>query len=402
MPVAGPELLMPEHPIAVSLSVGEYQIVSSETVGSLRIPGSRQVVVDSRNRPRLNQRRATALDRLERFRWWNSSAHFPEAPDVVRQTAALQDWFFGFAVTSALIMAPSAAGFAVIHTMDGAAGLHPAVGTAIAAVAAVLLIFVLHRLARPLWGRRGDPALVPRRALVLLLPAPVISAIWWLAFPAAGVRVVGLVFPFLYLLLLFALAVWFVLAYFRYTDESETREYLRNSTPAEALQSFHALLRPDSDPTVRRRRLETAVQYLDAFRESWCVSTADDERPGRWKGPIAPGTKTLLELGVEENKRIQALFEGDRLVEFALGGAVWLRPAGPEKNGHALLACCLLEAVSMGGVTADNPGACSATQVERRYVWRRVVSTSCGWMLGEARPAAEGEITQLRAAGAWP
>lgn len=394
---------MTEHPIAVSLSIGEFEIVPGEAMESLRSPGNRQVVVDSHNRPRLNQRRAAALDRLERFRWWNASAHFPEAPDVVRQTAALQDWFFGFAVTSALIMAPSAASFAVIYTMDGSEGLHPAIGTAIATVAAVLLIFVLHRLARPLWGRRGDPALALRRALVLLLPSSVISGIWWLAFPAVGVRVVGLGFPFLYLLLLLALAVWFVLTYFRYTDESETREYLRNSTPAEALQSFHALLHPDSDPAVRRRRLETAVQYLDAFRESWCISTADDERPGRWKGPIAPGAKTLLELGVEVNKRIQALFEGDRLVEFRLGGAVWVRPAGPEKEkmGQALFACCLLEAVSMGGVTADNPDAFSAKQVERRCVWRRVVPSPCGWMLGEASLAAEEEITQLRAAGAW-
>lgn len=373
----------------VQLSSGEYTVLDDARLEKLAFTGPPKKIVDAHNRPAISEERRKILDRLEEFRWWESDAHFPDQPDELRQLEALKTWFLGFGVTAAMLMAPVIACFAVLYSSRASIGMEPTVGAAIAIVSLMLLLLIMERLARPVWGKPGDPVLLLRRPFVLLLPTSVIATIWWLSYPMRDVRLVGLVFPLVEILILIALVAWFLVLYFRYTGQKEmVWARLDNATPRNVVAAFYDLVRPRPDREEYWRNLETAVQYLEPFLRSTYLVGTNGSETGSWVWPSAEHPKSLRDLGTELSKGLDALFQGDRLLDVELREVAMLKRSAAKNPGQGLLACCAVETRSSGGVIAAAPSRREGPEAEMRgryYTRHELVPAATGWFLESGR-----------------
>lgn len=308
------------------------------------------------------------------------------------------DWFLGFAVSSSMLLAPVIASAVVIYWSGPASVLNPTLAMTITVISLMLLLMVMQRLAPAMWGAAGEPGLIVRRAFVLMLPASVIAAVWWQVSPATGVRTVGLAFPVLCLALLVVLVFHFLYLYFSYTDCSETRDYLNNRTPDDALMSFYELLKSESNGEERREHLKAAVQHLAPFRRSTYVVEAEDgDDKGGWRWPSSGEPRKLSDLGSDISKGMQSLFHGDLAVEPAVRESVFLR-SPEQEDAKDVVACCAIEqqaaSVAPGEKRVED-------RAEKPYVAHRILRFEDGWFLESGRPVAlsSEDVATLREAG---
>ncbi len=388
----------------IRLSSGEYSVLDYAQLVELKHDGEPRAVVDAANRPAVNEKRQKARERLERFEWWRSEARFPLEPDEQRQLNALVGWFTGFGVTSAMLLAPAIACTSVLYWSRGAVSVVPTVGTAIAIISLMLLLLVMQRLTRPIWGKSGDPALVLRRPFVLLLPASVMATLWWSTYPTHSVRVVGLLFPLVYILILVALVAWFLVLYLRYADQQVVWDRLRNQEPRETLEAFYELMNPVRERERHWRRLETALQYLEPFLRSTYIVSSEPGQPGTWVGPLSDRPKSLREMGLELSKGLENLFSGDRLLALGLREIAILKPL---ENRELVLGCCAVTTRYTRGMLVGDSSARESSTDElegHQYVSHKLRRTAQGWFLedGVFHLISSKDAGQLRTAGLLP
>lgn len=304
-------------------------------------PEARRALVDDRGQAIPTEARRAAWEKVEQMRWWQPSVAFPPTPNEYLHFRALQDWIFGFVVTSVMLLAPGVGAIFLLRWQKEVGSIQGVLALAIAMIALILLVLVMQRLAQPMWGSAGAPALWLRRLFLLSLPTPVFAALATLVRPSQGIEWVGMTAIFAELGILIALLVWFLVLYFSYTSVPGGMRFLDNTTPGEALRAFYDKLRPGG-------AVKEAVQYQTLFRTARFIPPEEEDRPAHWEQPATGRRQTLSEMSSELGRLSRTLDVADFEQDFDVAGAVVFQADGIPYPG-ALIGCCAIDAKGIAG-----------------------------------------------------
>lgn len=356
---------------------------SLEALGGLRPvlstppPEARRALVDDQGRAVPSEARRSAWQKVEQMRWWQPSVAFPSTPNEYLHFRALQDWIFGFVVTSVMLLAPGVSAIFLLRWQKEVGSIQGVLALAVAMIALILLVLVMQRLAQPMWGSAGAPALWLRRLFLLSLPTPVFAALATLVRPSQGVEWVGMVVIFAELGILIALFVWFLALYFAYTSVPGGMQLLENTTPAQALRAFYEKLRPGGS-------IKEAVQHQTLFRTARFIPPEQENGPAHWEQPATGRRQTLSEMASELGRLSRTLDVADFEQDFDVAGIVVFEPDDLRLRG-ALIGCC---AVDAKGIAGEGDG--SARVQKRVHRVHMLVPFEDGWFV-ENPPLAIAE-----------
>jgi uncharacterized membrane protein len=371
-------------PVAQSRTEG----VVYAPVGDLPPPEARRALVDERGRAVPTEERRLAWQKVEQMRWWQPSVSFPATPNEYLHFRALQDWLFGFVVTSVMLLAPGVGATFLLRWQREVGGVQSALSAAVAMIALILLVLVMQRLAQPMWGAPGAPALWLRRIFLLSLPTPVLAALATAVRPSRSIEFVGLAAMFTGLAILLVLFVWFLLLYFAYTGVSAGLRCLENRTPQQALLNYYLCLRPSGN-------VLEAVQYQTAFRRFRFMPPDGEGTPARWLDPDTGQSRTLSELGSELARFSRSLDVANFQQDFEVAGAVAVRAPQWIPEGGSVIGCCALDA---SGIAGEGAGAERVSR--RQYRAHRLIPFEDGWFVEPAPlPIDESEVRRIYQSG---
>ncbi len=346
-------------------------------------PEARRALVDDRGRAIPTEARRAAWQKVEQMRWWQASVPFPPIPNEYLHYRALQDWIFGFVVTSVMLLAPGVGAIFLLRWQKEVGSIQGVLALAIAIIALILLVLVMQRLAQPMWGSPGAPALWLRRLFLLSLPTPVLAALATLVRPSRGIEWVGITAIFAEAGILITLFVWFLALYFAYTSIPAGMRFLENTAPGQALRSYYEKLRPGG-------AIKEAVQYQTQFRNARFVPPDEADELARWEQPSTGRRQTLSEMASELSRLSRTLDVADFEQDFDVAGTAVYRADGLS-HPEALIGCCALDAKGIAG-----EGEGSAPVKKRLHRVHVLVPFEDGWFV-ENPPltVTEGDAKRL-------
>jgi len=267
-----------------------------------------------------------------------------------------------------MLLAPAVGAIFLLRWQKEVGSIQGVLALAIALIALILLMLVMQRIAQPMWGSAGDPALWLRRLFLLSLPTPVFAALATLVRPSPGIEWVGTTAILAEFGILIVLFVWFLTLYFAYTSVAGGMRFLENTTPQLALRSYYEKLRPGGTA-------KEAVQYQTLFRTARFIPPDEENGPVRWEQPTTGRRQTLSEMASELGRLSRSLDVADFEQDFEVAGTAVFQADAVSPSG-ALIGCC---AVDAKGIAGEGDG--SARVRRRLHRFHVLIPFEDGWFV---------------------
>lgn len=392
----------------LTLAGEQYRVISREAVGRLSTNSPTRQLVDARNQPVPSPERIEAWDDLDRCNWLPQEGFqgFPRGPDQLGERKALRSWFARLGTSSPFLLAPVFfSAIAVLFGRGESCRLGVMVPLWILALVWVLVVF--RYLLSDMWGLvRGEERLLHRLLVLSLLPT-LFAGLLWPIMPFPRLRSFSFAVSVCSLLLYLLLILRFLRIFNRYTHASEFGT-LNNSSPADVLATFYALLKtryPSDDEEAARQE---AAQYLASFRRSICIGNANSLGDVKWSENSTGTGRSLFHFTLDliaTARELACVGNRRNRMGFSLAQAVFLQSV-KDHGPRQLLVYCAIDAYgTYEDWTSPSPDwdvkLGESWETRRIYDRKTLIQFEDGWFIenGSYDPPKNEEIEALKSAG---